>query len=117
MPKDLPKLLKKREFADALGVTTRTVTNWISAGKVSFLRTPGGHCRFTQETCDRLLRQKELNPQIKQYRPDQPAVLDNPAVLERAPTPYEAMRKILLIRRIQRLQPRTQRQGRVRDER
>lgn len=39
-------VLKLREFADILGVSTKTVVRWIKKGDVEAHRTPGGHWRI-----------------------------------------------------------------------
>lgn len=41
-----PKLISTKEAAALLNVTQRTVTNWIEADKVPYLRLPGGEYRL-----------------------------------------------------------------------
>jgi excisionase family DNA binding protein len=41
-----PKLISTKEAAALLNVTQRTITNWIEAGKVPYLRLPGGDYRL-----------------------------------------------------------------------
>lgn len=44
-----PSYLTMSQFADALGVSTRTVQRWIANGQVvPAHRTLGGHARFTE---------------------------------------------------------------------
>lgn len=40
-----PKLLSTKQAADLLNVSRRTVLNWIEAGKVPYVRLPGGDYR------------------------------------------------------------------------
>lgn len=42
-------LLSTREVAELLNVSPRTVTNWIRAEKVPYVRLPGGEYRIPQE--------------------------------------------------------------------
>ncbi|MDO9377421.1 MAG: BldC family transcriptional regulator [Nocardioidaceae bacterium] len=41
-----PKLLTPAEVAALFAVDPKTVTRWADAGKLSFVRTLGGHRRF-----------------------------------------------------------------------
>jgi excisionase family DNA binding protein len=36
------------EFAALVGVDSKTVARWAKAGKVPFIRTPGGHRRYRE---------------------------------------------------------------------
>jgi len=56
---DVDVLLKPREAAAALGVSYATLKQWILAGTIQTIRTPGGHHRIPQSA---------LNP-LKQSRP------------------------------------------------
>jgi excisionase family DNA binding protein len=38
--------LTARETADLFGVHLRTLEKWVAAGKLTVIRTPGGHRRF-----------------------------------------------------------------------
>ena len=40
------QLLSTKEAADLVGVSPRTVTNWADAGKVPYLKLPGGENRI-----------------------------------------------------------------------
>ena len=42
--------LTKTEIAEAVGVSRRTIYNWISAGKVEYVRTAGGSIRIFADT-------------------------------------------------------------------
>jgi excisionase family DNA binding protein len=43
---DTEKLLTPREVADAFGVNTKTLARWAKAGKLTSIRTLGGHRRY-----------------------------------------------------------------------
>jgi len=49
------KLLRPKEAAEALGVSTQSIVNWSHNGKIKVLRTPGGHRRVPESEVDRLL--------------------------------------------------------------
>jgi excisionase family DNA binding protein len=48
-------LLTPREVADIFRVDPKTVTRWAKAGRLSFIRTPGGHRRYHESEARRLL--------------------------------------------------------------
>jgi len=50
------RLLTPGEVKRSFGVTTRTVTRWASTGKLSTIRTPGGHRRYRAAEVRALLR-------------------------------------------------------------
>lgn len=41
-----PKLLSTTQAADLLNVSRRTILNWIEAGKIPYVRLPGGDYRL-----------------------------------------------------------------------
>lgn len=43
---DTEKLLTPREVADLFGVNTKTLARWAKAGKLTSIRTLGGHRRY-----------------------------------------------------------------------
>jgi excisionase family DNA binding protein len=47
-PADTPKLMTPGEVAAAFAVSPKTVTAWANAGKLSVIRTPGGHRRYLE---------------------------------------------------------------------
>lgn len=49
-------LFTAREVAAQMRVDPKTVTRWSKAGKLSSIRTPGGHRRFRRDVIDALLR-------------------------------------------------------------
>lgn len=49
------RLLTPGEVASLFRVDPKTVTRWAAAGRVSSLRTPGGHRRFRESEVRRLL--------------------------------------------------------------
>jgi len=55
-------LLKPREAAAALGVGYPTIKQWILAGKLQTIKTPGGHHRIPQSAIDPMLKSKPTTP-------------------------------------------------------
>ena len=51
---DAEILLTPREVADLFGVDPKTVTRWAKAGKLTSIRTRGGHRRFRKSEVDDL---------------------------------------------------------------
>lgn len=50
------RLLTPAEVADLFRVDPKTVTRWASAGRITSIRTPGGHRRFRDSEIRALLR-------------------------------------------------------------
>ena len=55
---DVNMLLKPREAAAALGVSYPTLKQWILAGSLKTVKTPGGHHRIPQSALTPLLKSK-----------------------------------------------------------
>ena len=51
---DAEILLTPREVAEQFGVDPKTVTRWAKAGKLTSIRTLGGHRRFRKSEVDDL---------------------------------------------------------------
>ena len=51
---DAEVLLTPREVAELFGVDPKTVTRWANAGKLTSIRTLGGHRRFRKSEVDDL---------------------------------------------------------------
>jgi molybdopterin-binding protein len=51
-------LLKPREAATALGVSYPTLKQWILAGTIKTIKTPGGHHRIPQSALNPLMKSK-----------------------------------------------------------
>jgi excisionase family DNA binding protein len=54
-------LLTVAEVAARFGVSTKTVARWVTAGKLSCIRTPGGHRRFPEATIRRVLEDRRVD--------------------------------------------------------
>ena len=52
---DAEILLTPREVAELFGVDPKTVTRWADAGKLTAVRTLGGHRRYRQDEVQNLL--------------------------------------------------------------
>ena len=50
------RLLTPGEVADLFRVDPKTVTRWAASGRISSIRTPGGHRRFRESEVHALLR-------------------------------------------------------------
>lgn len=51
------KLLTPREAADQFGVHPKTLSRWAAAGKVTSIRTLGGHRRFRETEIRKLIEE------------------------------------------------------------
>jgi molybdopterin-binding protein len=56
-------LLKPREAAAALGVSYPTIKQWILAGRLTTVKTPGGHHRIPQSALNPLIKSKPVATQ------------------------------------------------------
>lgn len=68
------------EAARRLGVTTRTLRRWVSAGTIPYYRTPGGHLRFSPAKLEEWKRQSVAGSAAGGAKDD--AVASNLAALE-----------------------------------
>ena len=50
------RLLSTRELADALGVSESSLKRWVDSGRISALRTEGGHRRIPLAEAMRFIR-------------------------------------------------------------
>jgi len=57
---DVNVLLKPREAAAALGVSYPTIKQWILAGTLKTIKTPGGHHRIPQSVLTPMLKSKPV---------------------------------------------------------
>jgi excisionase family DNA binding protein len=57
------QLLTPAEVASMFRVNPKTVTRWARAGKISAIRTLGGHRRFKKSEIDALLKAVEETPE------------------------------------------------------
>ena len=56
------RLLTPGEVASLFRVDPKTVTRWAAAGRISSIRTPGGHRRFRESEVRALLRGDATTP-------------------------------------------------------
>lgn len=61
---DVDVLLRPREAAAALGVSYPAIKQWILAGKLKTIKTPGGHHRVPQSALTPLMKSKATVGQI-----------------------------------------------------
>ena len=95
-------LLRPREVAEIFGVRTATVARWAREGRLTPLRTPGGHRRYSRTAVRKLMaaeagagsdaeRQKIADDAVRLY--DQGRSIRQ--VASRFECSYGAMRRIL----------------------
>ncbi len=58
-------LLTPREAAASLGVSYATIKQWILAGKLTTVKTPGGHHRIPQSALKPLMKATPAKPRIQ----------------------------------------------------
>ena len=58
---DAEILLTPREVAELFGVDPKTVTRWAKAGKLTSIRTLGGHRRYRESEVRELLKTTQGN--------------------------------------------------------
>ncbi|MQA84901.1 MAG: BldC family transcriptional regulator [Streptosporangiales bacterium] len=63
MERSSERLLTPGEVATLFRVDPKTVTRWAAAGRISSIRTPGGHRRFRESEVHALLRGEGYRPQ------------------------------------------------------
>jgi excisionase family DNA binding protein len=56
-PSEAPDLLTPAEVGALFRVDAKTVTRWATEGRLQFIRTPGGHRRFSAAQVRQLLDQ------------------------------------------------------------
>ena len=61
-------VITTREAADLLGVSLRTVQQWVEQGALQAYRTVGGHRRVVRTSVDRLLSQRRTEVQGRTFR-------------------------------------------------
>ena len=95
------ELLKPREVAEIFGVRTTTIARWAREGRLTPLRTPGGHRRYAWPGVRRLLDQ-EAEPPGSEIAEDAARLYEQGwtirQVAERFGCGYGVMRRILRTR-------------------
>jgi excisionase family DNA binding protein len=106
MPNDYPdhdQLLRPREVAEIFGVRTTTIARWACEGRLTPLRTPGGHRRYSREAVVWLLAQDATPDEVeRQWAEDAARLYDQGwsirQVAEKFDCGYGVMRRILRTR-------------------
>jgi excisionase family DNA binding protein len=92
-------LLRPREAADLLGVRTTTIARWAREGKLTPLRTPGGHRRYNRADIRQLLADETTPSDAQQVAEDAARLYDQGwsirQVASKFDYSYGAMRRIL----------------------
>src|SRR3982750_622235 len=73
------RLLTPGEVASLFRVDPKTVTRWAAAGRISSIRTPGGHRRFRESEVRALLRGEAAGAGGGAAAPRQPTQDEHPA--------------------------------------
>lgn len=73
------RLLTPGEVASLFRVDPKTVTRWAAAGRISSIRTPGGHRRFRESEVRALLRGEAGMPAAGAAPAPRQSVEDEPA--------------------------------------
>jgi excisionase family DNA binding protein len=106
MPNDYPdhdQLLRPREVAEIFGVRTTTIARWAREGRLTPLRTPGGHRRYSRDAVVRLLAQDAtLDEAERQWAEDAARLYDQGwsirQVADKFDCGYGVMRRIVRTR-------------------
>ncbi|MFB9833806.1 helix-turn-helix domain-containing protein [Actinoallomurus acaciae] len=93
-------LLKPREVAELFGVRTTTIARWAREGKLTALRTPGGHRRYSRADIRRLVADESRPHENEQQIAEDAARLYDQGwsirkVAEKFDYSYGAMRRLL----------------------
>ncbi len=67
-PSDAPEVCTTREAADLLGVSLRTVQQWVEQGALRAYRTVGGHRRVLRSSVDQMLLGRQQAVSDRSYR-------------------------------------------------
>jgi excisionase family DNA binding protein len=62
------KLLTPAEVASMFRVDPKTVTRWAAAGRISNIKTPGGHARFRESEVEALLAGEEKGMEVNNMK-------------------------------------------------
>jgi excisionase family DNA binding protein len=93
------RYLTSAEVAEAVGVSSRTVSNWIREGHLKAHRTAGGHGRVAEEDLDRFLEERGLrrlpSPSNSPYVRDAPAARPKVLVIDDDENLLEILREVL----------------------
>ena len=81
------RLLTPGEVAALFRVDPKTVTRWGKAGKLSRLRTPGGHARFRESEVRKLLEEEGVDASDLMPAAEPPPVPPAPRRAPVAPAP------------------------------
>jgi excisionase family DNA binding protein len=95
------ELLKPREVAEIFGVRTTTIARWAREGKLTPMRTPGGHRRYSRVGIREVLERESAPEDTERVIAEDAARLYTQGwsirqVAERFGCSYGAMRRILL---------------------
>jgi DNA binding domain, excisionase family len=81
------RLLTPGEVATLFRVDPKTVTRWAAAGRISSIRTPGGHRRFRETEVRALLAGEPVMPRSLPAEPAGPDEVTSESVAPKPRTP------------------------------
>ena len=61
----MEKLLKKKDVADAFGVTVKAVDKWVCARKIPFIKISGKCVRFRPNAIQGYLDKRTIKPDVR----------------------------------------------------
>jgi len=61
----MEKLLKKKDVADAFGVTVKAVDKWVGAKKIPYIRISGKCIRFRPAAIQGYLERRTIKPEVR----------------------------------------------------
>jgi excisionase family DNA binding protein len=74
LPQETDDLLRPREVAELFGVRTTTIARWAREGRLTPMRTPGGHRRYSRAGVRELLADGEAEPDAERRQMVEDAV-------------------------------------------
>jgi excisionase family DNA binding protein len=102
LPQDDDDLLKPREVAEIFGVRTTTIARWARDGRLTPVRTPGGHRRYRLAAIRALIEAERAEPgETVRHRVEDAVRLYHQGwsirqVAEKSDMSYGAMRRVLI---------------------
>jgi len=78
----MEKLLKKKDVAEAFGVTVKAVDKWVGAKKIPYIRISGKCIRFRPATIQGYLEKRTIKPEVRN------SLTTRSAPSEKSPKPF-----------------------------
>ena len=78
----MEKLLKKKDVAEAFGVTVKAVDKWVGAKKIPYIRISGKCVRFRPAAIQGYLEKRTIKPEVRN------SLTSSSVVSEKSPKPF-----------------------------